>query len=118
MLRAGTFFFYERRPSLATCLKLKMDRTRYSVGSPEAHPNGRGSTTVAQNIMLNAQDRAAELRRHSAVTASSHPIGQVCGFLPVVINSIRLLPHALWLFIISFHFWVIVDLLCPIASVC
>ena len=94
----------------------KMVQTCCSVGSPEAHPGGRRSATVAQNIVLKAQGRAAKSRRHSA--PSSRPIRQVCGLLPVLIDSIRLLPHALWLSIIFFHVWVIVDLLYPIARVC
>jgi hypothetical protein len=58
----------------------------------------------------------ATSRRHSA--SSSLPIRQVCSFLPVLIVSIRLLPHDLWNSIMFFHVWVIVDLLYPIARVC
>jgi hypothetical protein len=94
-----------------------MVRTRCSVSSPEAHPSGRRSTTVVQNIVMKAQDRAAKLRQHSAAASSSRPIRQVCGLLFVLIDSSRFLPHAIWLSIILFHVWVIVDLLCPIARV-
>jgi hypothetical protein len=114
---------YERRPSSSTSGSLpwqhpwrcKMVQTRCSVSSLEAHPGGRRSTTVGQNIMLKAQGRAAKSRRHSK--PSSLPIRQVCGLLPVLIDSIRLLSHALWLYILFFHVWVIVDLH-PIARVC
>jgi hypothetical protein len=37
---------------------------------------------------------------------------------PILIDSIRLLPHALWFSIIFSHVWVIVDLLYPIARIC
>jgi hypothetical protein len=80
-----------------------MVQTCCFIGSPEAHPGSRRSTIVAQYIMLMAQGGAAKSRQHSAVAPSSHPICQVCGILPVLIDSIRLLPHDLWLSIIFFH---------------
>jgi hypothetical protein len=97
---------------------LKMVQTRCSVDSPEAHPGGRRSATVANNIMLKVQVRAAKSRQHSAVAPSSRPIRQVCGLLPVLIDSIRFLLHALCLWILLLQAWVIVDLLFPIARDC
>jgi hypothetical protein len=93
-----------------------MVQTRCSVGSPEVHPDGTRSATVAQNIMLKEQGRATKSRWHSAL--SSLPIRRVCGLLFVLINSIKLFPHALWLSIIFFHVWVTVDLLYPITRIC
>jgi hypothetical protein len=93
----------------------KTVQTRCSVNSPEDHLSGRRSATIAKNIMFQAQGQAAKSRRHLA--PSSLPIHQVYGLLPTI-NSIRLLPHALWLSIIFFNIWVIVDLLYPIARVC
>jgi hypothetical protein len=87
-----------------------MVRTRCSVGSLEAHLGGRRSATVAQNIVLKAQGRAAKSRWNSTATPSSCPIRQVFDLLPVFIDSIRLLPHAIWFSIILFHVWVIVNL--------
>jgi hypothetical protein len=87
-----------------------MVQTRCSVGSLEAHPSGRRSATVVKNIVFKAQGRAAKSRH---LAPSSLPIRQFCGHLPVFIDSIRFLPHALWLSIIFFHVWLIVDLLYP-----
>jgi hypothetical protein len=95
-----------------------MVQTRCSIGSPEAHPGGRRSAAIVQNIMMKAQGHATKSRHHSAVVPSSRPIRQVCTLLPVLIDSIRWLPHALWLSIIFFHVWVIVDPLYPITRVC
>jgi hypothetical protein len=81
-----------------------MVQTHCSVG-PKAHLGGRISATVAQNIVLKAQGQAAKSRQHSAAAPSSRPIRQICGILHVLINSIRFLPHALWLYIIFFHVW-------------
>jgi hypothetical protein len=86
------------------------------VDSLKAHPGSCRSTTVAKNIVFKAQVWIAKSRWHS--THSSLPIRQVCSLLPVLINSIRLLPHAFWHSIMFFHVWVIVDLLYPIARVC
>jgi hypothetical protein len=88
----------------------------FKLVAPSAHPGGRISATVAQNIVFKGQSRAAKSRRHLA--PSSFPIHQVCSLLPVLINSIILLPHALWLSIILFNVWEIVDLLYPITRVC
>jgi hypothetical protein len=115
LLRAAAFLFYKRQPSLATSLKMQDGSNSLLRQLPRGSPWRRRSTTVAQNIMLKAQGRAAKSRRHSK--PSSLPIRQVCGLLPVLIDSIRLLSHALWLYILFFHVWVIVDLH-PIARVC
>jgi hypothetical protein len=114
LLRAAAFLFYERWPSWSC----KMVQTHCSVDSLEAHPSSCRSTLVAQNIMLKAQGRAAKSIWHSVATPSSRSIRQVCGLLPILTNSTRLFPHALWLCIIFFHVWVIVDLLYPIARIC
>jgi CBS domain containing-hemolysin-like protein len=92
----------------------KIVQTCCSIGSSEARPDGHRSATVVKNIMFKVQGRAAKSRRH--LTPSSLPIRQVYGLLPVLIDSIRLLPLALWL-IIFFHVWVIVNLLYAIARV-
>jgi hypothetical protein len=89
-----------------------------SSAPPRLTLGGRKSATVAQNIMVKAQGQVVKSRRHSASALASCPIRQVYGFLPLLIDSIRMLPHALWLSIIFFHVWVIVDQLCPIARVC
>jgi hypothetical protein len=98
----AAFLFYKRWPSSSSgdlprqhpwiC---KMVQTCCSVDSPEAHPGSHKSATVAQSIVLKAQGRAAKSRRHSA--PSSHCIHQVCDLLPILIDWIRFLPHALWL---------------------
>jgi hypothetical protein len=100
----------------ATCLKVKDGSNPLLRRLPRGSPWGRRSATIAKNIMLKAQGQAAKLRWHLA--PSSLHIHQVRGLLLVLIDSIRLLPHVVWLSIIFFHVWVIVDLLYPIARVC
>jgi hypothetical protein len=105
-----------RKPYPKEFCNLKSILSSCSIGSPEAHPSGCKSATIVKNIVFKAQGRAVKSRWHLA--PSSLPIRQVCGLLPVLIDSIRLLPHDLWLSLIFFHLWVIVDLLYPVTRVC
>jgi hypothetical protein len=118
LLRAAAFLFYERRPSSATSLKLQGGSNLLICRLPRGSRWRPQICNSCAEHRLKAQGRAGKSRRHSTVAPSSHPIRQVCDLLPVLIDSIRFLPHALWLSIILFHVWVILDLLCPIARVC
>jgi hypothetical protein len=110
------FLCYEWQPSSSTSFKLQDGSNPSLRRVPRDSPWRPQICNSCEEHRAQGARSAAKSRRHS--TPSSLPIRQVCGFLPVLINLIRLLPHALWLSIIFFHVWVIVDLLYPIARVC